>query len=82
MQDDGGGYGLGSRTGRGRRTSGGKGLGRGGNRGVMGGEDALGIGGTCYCPGCNYEASHQRGLPCYQMKCPECGISMARKPQN
>lgn len=74
----GGVYGLGSREGRGRREFGGRGLGRGGGRGRMGG-DALGIGGTCYCPRCNYETSHTRELPCYQMKCPECGTSMARK---
>lgn len=80
MQDSGRGYSLGDRDGRGRRESGGRGLGRGGNRGMMGGEDALGLGGTCYCPKCNYEVSHQRGMPCSEMRCPECKIGMARKP--
>ena len=60
---------------------GGFGRGRGGGRGRMGGSFAAGPGGTCVCtnPDCQHEAVHQAGVPCYQMKCPECGSPMIRK---
>ena len=58
----------------------GMGFGRGrGGRGRMGGPLAAGPGGTCICPKCKYEAPHQVGVPCYQMKCPKCGSPMVRK---
>jgi len=53
------------------------GKGRGG-RGRMGGPFGAGPGGTCVCPKCKHEVSHQVGVPCYQMKCPKCGTLMAR----
>ena len=31
------------------------------------------------CPECGKEVPHQRGTPCYEMECPECGASMRRK---
>jgi len=67
------------RTGSGRGTGGG-GMGRGSGRGRMGGF-ALGPGGECICsnPGCGTTVSHQRGIPCYQMKCPKCGSPMTRR---
>ena len=54
------------------------GRGRGGGRGRMGGQFAAGPGGTCICPSCKNEVSHQVGIPCYQMKCPKCGTLMVR----
>ena len=48
-----------------------KGLGR------MGGT-AQGIGGECICPGCKQKTPHERGMPCYQINCPRCGIKMVR----
>lgn len=59
----------------------GRGLGRGGGRGRLGGPFAAGPGGACICtnPDCKKEASHQAGVPCYQMKCPACGSPMVRK---
>ena len=56
------------------------GAGRGGGRGRMSGSKAgAGPGGECVCPSCGATASHQVGLPCYQIECPKCGSSMVRK---
>jgi electron transport complex protein RnfB len=46
-------------------------------RGRMGGP-ALGPGGECVCPKCGYRISHQRGVPCYAMKCPRCESPLTR----
>ncbi len=46
-------------------------------RGLMGGF-GLGPGGQCVCPNCGHKLSHNRGVPCYQQKCPKCGTSMTR----
>jgi len=50
--------------------------GRGG-RGRMGGF-GLGPGGFCICPNCGEKIPHQRGIPCYTVKCPNCGAPMTR----
>ena len=73
---EGGDYKMALRFGRG----GGFGRGRSG-RGRMGGSFAAGPGGTCVCtnPDCQHEATHQAGVPCYQMKCPKCSSPMIRK---
>ena len=42
---------------------------------------ALGPGGECVCPKCGYKAPHQRGVPCYQQKCPKCGSMMTRSSE-
>jgi len=52
--------------------------GRGG-RGRQPGGFGLGPGGECWCPRCGKTLPHQRGVPCYQMKCPECGQPLTRK---
>jgi len=53
-------------------------FGRGfGWRGRMGGR-GLGPGGECVCPKCEHRVPHQRGVPCFQRKCPKCGSFMAR----
>jgi len=57
---------------------GGRGLGRGGGRGRMGGF-GMGPAGYCVCPNCGKRVPHQRGVPCYQMKCPGCGTTMTRQ---
>ena len=66
--------------GRGRGSGRGDGTGRGGGRGPgrMGGPFAAGPGGNCVCPGCGHEEPHVAGQPCYQKKCPKCGIMMTR----
>ncbi len=61
---------TGEGTGRGRGTGGGKG---------QGGGQGLGPGGNCVCPKCGYEEPHERGQPCYEKKCPECGTRMTRE---
>jgi hypothetical protein len=68
--------GRGSGTGQG--TGGGSGRG-GGRRGRMGGSKAAGPVGICVCPACQHEMKHAAGKPCYEMICPKCGATMARK---
>lgn len=48
---------------------------RGGRMGGWG----LGLGGYCVCPNCGATLSHQRGVPCYTLKCPLCGSAMVRE---
>ncbi len=36
-------------------------------------------GAACVCPRCGKEVFHQRGIPCFQRTCPQCGQSMRRK---
>ena len=49
----------------------GRGFGRGMGRG-------RGFGTTeCVCPNCGATVPHQRGVPCYTIKCPKCGALMA-----
>lgn len=55
----------------------GGGFGRGGRRGLAGGF-RVGPGGDCICPSCNYRENHQRGIPCFNKKCPKCGMPMTR----
>jgi len=66
--------GFGRGMGRGGGFGGGYGRGRGFGRGAGFGPD-----GTCVCQNCGYEIPHQRGVPCYTLKCPKCGGPMARK---
>lgn len=65
---------------RGGRQMIGQSRGNGGGRGRMGG-DAAGLGGACVCtnPDCRHEMPHQRGVPCYQLRCPKCSSPMTRK---
>ena len=48
----------------------GEGQGQGGDKQGDGGTD------TCSCPECGATASHKRGVPCTEQKCPKCGASM------
>ena len=62
--------------GRGTGAGGGRGAG-GAGRGRMGGK-GLGPAGECVCPQCGTRAPHERGVPCYEQKCPKCNIPMTR----
>lgn len=68
--------GQGPMTGRGMGGGAGRGMGTGG-KGRMGGR-GLGPGGECVCPQCGTRAPHERGVPCFQQKCPQCGNQMTR----
>jgi len=39
----------------------------------------MGTGGSCICPKCGYKAPHQKGTPCQDQKCHECGAKMLRE---
>lgn len=47
-------------------------------QGVGVGGDRQGTSGTdvCRCPECGYETEHERGTPCSEMTCPECGATL------
>ncbi|MBN1504692.1 MAG: hypothetical protein JW952_06515 [Candidatus Eisenbacteria bacterium] len=69
-QGRGGGIGQGRGAGQGRRGQG---------RGRMGGPLAAGATGDCVCPKCGHREPHQRGVPCMQRQCPQCGTLMTRE---
>jgi ferredoxin len=60
----------GAAGGMGRGSSG---WGRGRNQGR-----GLGLGGYCVCPNCGHKVPHQRGIPCYEIRCPKCNSVMTR----
>jgi len=70
-----GGKGTGGGAGSGRGAGGG--AGSGGGRGRMGGK-GLGPAGECVCPQCGEKTPHQRGIPCFEQKCPKCNTPMTR----
>lgn len=53
----------------------GQGMGQGGGRQGDGGAS------TCVCPNCGATIPHQRGVPCVNIKCPECGTTMIGKEE-
>lgn len=59
---------VGSSRGRGQRVG----------RGKRGGA-GVGAGGECVCTACGVVQPYRTGVPCYEMKCPECGAPMQRK---
>lgn len=67
----GGGRGMGQ-GGAGRCMAGGQ---VGGRQGGIRGQNKSGI---CVCPACGKTLPHERGIPCFEKKCPECGAAMTR----
>jgi len=64
----------------GRGSGAGRGQGQGGQgSGRMGGGKAAGPSGYCVCPQCGQRETHQRGVPCFERKCPKCGTTMIRE---
>ena len=51
----------------------------GSSAGGVGWEVGAGPGGFCVCLKCKREVKHVTGIPCTELKCPNCGIPMARK---
>ncbi len=47
--------------------------------GEIGWEVGAGPEGFCICLRCKKEVKHITGISCSKMKCPDCGIPMARK---
>jgi predicted Fe-Mo cluster-binding NifX family protein len=68
----GGGRGSGMGGGRGSGMGGGRGSGRG--RGLAGGPSD-----SCVCPQCGQKEQHERGVRCFEQKCPKCGTAMIRE---
>lgn len=75
--------GQGAGRGRGGGPAG-QGRGPGGGQGARGGPGGMGSGrgaGTpnfCICPSCGAKSPHERGIPCIQVACPQCGKPMVR----
>jgi len=82
---EGGNYKMPNRDGTGPRGMGqngnrrnfGAGQGRGLGRNTQ--NFGIGSGGTCKCPNCDYEITHNIGNPCYTLKCPNCNVNLIRK---
>ena len=63
-----------------RKGNVGRGAGKGG-RGERSQKEGFGKGpsGECVCPSCGKKAPHERGVPCTEVRCPECGTAMTRE---
>jgi predicted Fe-Mo cluster-binding NifX family protein len=68
-----GGRGAGGGQGGGQ---GGRGRGAGGGRGGPGAGRGAGAPAFCVCPACGAKTPHERGIPCIQVSCPQCGKPM------
>jgi len=55
---------------------------RGDGQGVGGAVQRDGGADTCVCPECGATTPHARGVPCAEVKCPECGTNMAGETED
>jgi hypothetical protein len=53
--------------------------GRGLRPGGPGAGPGRGLADSCICPACGAKAPHERGIPCLQVTCPQCGKPMVRE---
>ncbi len=62
-------------------VSGTQGKGQGKRMGNSGGSKGkfAGSEGNCICPACGKMITHQRGVPCSETECPDCGVKMKRQ---
>lgn len=65
----------------GKGSGGGQGGGQGGRcRGAGAGPGGgTGASDSCICSACGAKAPHERGIPCMEVKCPQCGKPMVRE---
>ena len=78
-QGQGAGRRQGQGIGQGMGQGSGQGMGQGSaGRGRRGGALAGGPAGACVCPKCGHQQSHERGRPCVEQACPQCGTSLVR----
>jgi predicted Fe-Mo cluster-binding NifX family protein len=73
-----GGQGQGRGKGGRGQGQGGQGQGRRPGAGRPGGQGA-GAQNLCRCPACGASLPHERGIPCFQVNCPQCGKPMVRE---
>jgi len=55
--------------------------GRAGQGRMVGNRPGSGPGGYCICPkpDCDGRVVHQRGVPCFELDCPNCGAKMVKE---
>jgi predicted Fe-Mo cluster-binding NifX family protein len=71
---------MANQRGRGRGAGRGQGADQGRQKsGRKGGSFAAGSAGACVCPQCGHTEPHERGMPCVERKCPQCGTNMTRQ---
>lgn len=71
--------GQGQGQGQGMGQGSGQGMGQGSaGRGRRGGVLAGGPAGASVCPKCGHQQTHERGRPCVEQACPQCGTSLVK----
>lgn len=71
------GHGAGGKRGSQGKCRRGEGVNTSAELGGYGSDD--GFAKFCVCPRCGFRQPHERGVPCNEKKCPDCGIQMIRE---